>query len=150
VIDQLLQPIKGKALISINKALVTQASSAIPVVPLYISILYKIMKAKNIHEGCIEQIARLFTEKLYSDKGIQTDSQGFIRLDDWEMREDVQAEVSKLWAEVKTDNLNEITDIEGYRHEFQKLFGFYIEGVNYGLEVDPVVQIPSILELIFI
>ena len=147
-IDQLLKPLNGKALISINKALVTQASSAIPVVPLYISILYKIMKANNIHEGCIEQIARLFTEKLYSDKGIQTDAQGFIRLDDWEMRDDIQAEVSKRWAEVNTGNLNKLTDIEGYRHEFQRLFGFDIDGVPYAIEVDPEVLIPSIPELI--
>jgi enoyl-[acyl-carrier protein] reductase / trans-2-enoyl-CoA reductase (NAD+) len=146
-IDALLQPLKGKALISVNKALVTQASSAIPVVPLYISILYKIMKNKQNHEGCIEQLARLFSEKLYGTAGIQTDDQGFIRLDDWEMQADVQAEVSKIWDTVSTENLSSLTDIEGYRHEFQKLFGFDIASVNYGLEVDPEVQIPSIVEL---
>ncbi len=145
-IDKLLASLNGKAIISINKALVTQASSAIPVVPLYISILYKVMKAKNIHEGCIEQIARLFSEKLYGDTGIQTDNQGFIRLDDWEMRDDVQSEVSNLWAEVNTENLDRITDIAGYRHEFQKLFGFDLKGINYAQEVEPVVQIPSIPE----
>lgn len=148
-IDRALQPLNGKAIISINKALVTQASSAIPVVPLYISILYKIMKSKNIHEGCMEQIARLFKDKLYSSNGLQTDAQGFIRLDDWEMRDDVQAEVSKLWAEVNTDNLANITDIQGYRHEFQKLFGFDIAGVNYVVEVDPLVPIASIPEEVF-
>lgn len=147
-INRSLQNINGKAIISINKALVTQASSAIPVVPLYISILYKVMKAKKTHEGCIEQIARLFSEKLYGQNGLQTDEQGFIRLDDWEMRDDVQAEVSKIWSEVNTDNLLSLTDIQGYRHEFQKLFGFDIAGVNYGVEVDPIVQIPSIPELV--
>jgi enoyl-[acyl-carrier protein] reductase/trans-2-enoyl-CoA reductase (NAD+) len=150
VIDELLKPIQGKALISVNKALVTQASSAIPVVPLYISILYRVMKNKKIHEGCIEQIARLFKEKLYGKEGLQTDSQGFIRLDDWEMRDDIQAEVSKLWSEVNTSNLSSLTDIEGYRHEFQKLFGFDLAGVNYALEVDPVVPISSIPELNYI
>lgn len=148
-IDTLLHSINGKALISVNKALVTQASSAIPVVPLYISILYKVMKNKNCHEGCIEQIARLFVEKMFSPAGIQTDDQGFIRLDDWEMRDDIQSEVSKLWASVNTQNLETLTDIQGYRHEFQKLFGFDIASVNYAQEVDPVVHIPSIPEEVF-
>lgn len=148
-IDALLQSINGKALISVNKALVTQASSAIPVVPLYISILYKIMKNKNLHEGCIEQISRLFTEKMYSPAGVQIDDQGFIRLDDWEMQDDIQTEVSKLWAAVNTQNLEALTDIQGYRHEFQKLFGFDLADVNYAQEVDPVVQIPSIPEEVF-
>lgn len=148
-IDALLNSINGKALISVNKALVTQASSAIPVVPLYISILYKIMKNKNLHEGCIEQMSRLFTEKLYSSAGLQTDNNGFIRLDDWEMQDDIQSEVSKLWASVNTENLESITDIQGYRHEFQKLFGFDVSGVNYTQEVDPVVQIPSIPEEVY-
>jgi enoyl-[acyl-carrier protein] reductase/trans-2-enoyl-CoA reductase (NAD+) len=145
-INQLLQSVHGKAIISINKALVTQASSAIPVVPLYISILYKIMKNKKIHEGCIEQMARLFSEKLYGASGLQTDGQGFIRLDDWEMRDEVQSEVSKLWSSVNSENLPNLTDIDGYRHEFQKLFGFDMASVNYAKEVDPLVQIPSIPE----
>ncbi len=145
-IDQILKSVDGKAIVSINKALVTQASSAIPVVPLYISILYKIMKAKNIHEGCIEQIARLFAEKLYAPNGLQVDEHGYIRLDDWEMRDDIQAEVSQRWAEVNTENLANITDILGYRHEFQKLFGFDIAGVHYENPVDPLVPIRSIPE----
>lgn len=148
-IDELLKAINGKSLISVNKALVTQASSAIPVVPLYISILYRVMKAKNIHEGCIEQIARLFNEKLYGTQGLQTDEQGFIRLDDWEMREDVQAEVSKLWSEVNTQNLEKLTDIATYRHEFHKLFGFDIAEINYEAEVEAEVAIPSIPEMAF-
>lgn len=144
--NSLLSSLAGKGIISVNKALVTQASSAIPVVPLYISILYKIMKNKNLHEGCIEQMSRLFKEKMYGPAGLQTDDQGFIRLDDWEMRDDVQQEVSKLWAEVNTQNLEAITDIRGYRHEFQKLFGFDVADVNYAQEVDPLLHIPSIPE----
>ncbi|MDQ2994595.1 MAG: trans-2-enoyl-CoA reductase family protein [Pseudomonadota bacterium] len=145
-ITKQLSAINGKAFISVNKALVTQASSAIPVVPLYISILYKIMKAKNLHEGCIEQMSRLFQEKLYQNGKIITDAQNLIRLDDWEMRDDVQAEVSKIWNQISTENIPQLADLAGYQHEFQRLFGFDIQGVNYAADVDVEIPIPSITQ----
>ena len=140
-----LKEINGKAFVSVNKALVTQASSAIPVIPLYISLLYKIMKEKGIHEGCIEQIQRLYSERLYSNEGIATDDKGRIRIDDWEMREDVQELVAKLWPEATTENLAEIGDLAGYRHDFYNLFGFEFDGVNYKAEANELVNVPSIV-----
>ncbi len=134
-----LQSGGGKAFVSVNKALVTQSSSAIPVVPLYISLLYKVMKSKGLHEGCIEQMYRLFSEELYSGKAPNTDSEGRIRIDDLEMREDVQAEVGRLWEQVDSGNLAELSDIEGYRRDFLKLFGFGMEGVDYDADTDPAV-----------
>ncbi|HAM73363.1 MAG TPA: bifunctional NADH-specific enoyl-ACP reductase/trans-2-enoyl-CoA reductase [Verrucomicrobiales bacterium] len=131
-----LAPSGGRAFVSINKALVTQASSAIPVVPLYISLLYKVMKAQGLHEGCIEQIHRLF-KRLYAETPTPVDKQGRIRIDDWEMRPDVQEAVAKLWSQVTTENLASISDIEGYRSEFLKLFGFGLPGVDYDAECDP-------------
>ncbi len=132
-----LQPTGGRAYISVNKALVTQASSAIPVVPLYIAILYKVMKAKNLHEGCIEQMQRLFATQLYNGNQPQLDSEGRVRVDDWEMRADVQAEVARIWPQVTTESLEALTDIVGYRAEFLKLFGFGLPGINYDAEVEP-------------
>jgi enoyl-[acyl-carrier protein] reductase/trans-2-enoyl-CoA reductase (NAD+) len=134
----------GEAFVSINKALVTQASSAIPVVPLYISLLYKVMKEKGNHEGCIEQIYRLFAERLYNGASPQPDEKGRIRIDDWEMEDDIQKAVAALWPQVTTENLEAISDIKGYRSEFLKLFGFGLPGVDYAKETDPVVGIPSI------
>ncbi len=134
----------GHAYVSINKALVTQASSAIPVVPLYIAMLYKVMKEKGLHEGCIEQIYRLFAARLYNNALPQLDDKGRIRIDDWEMRDDIQAAVKELWKEVTTENLESISDIQGYRTEFLKLFGFGLPGVDYAKEVDPVVEIESL------
>jgi len=133
----------GEALVSVNKALVTQASSAIPVVPLYISLLYKIMKEKGTHEGCIEQINRLFKDFVYGS-GTGRDQDGRIRIDDLEMQRDVQEKIMGLWSSVSTENLGELTDIEGYRDEFHRLFGFGVEGIDYSAEVDPVVKIESI------
>lgn len=127
----------GRAFISVNKALVTQASSAIPVVPLYISILYKIMKAKGTHEGCIEQIQRLFATQMYNGSALAFDDAGRVRIDDWEMRPEIQAEVAKIWPQVTTENLAALTDIAGYRTEFLKLFGFGLPGINYESEVEP-------------
>ncbi len=124
-----------KAYISVNKALVTQASSAIPIVPLYFSILYKVMKEMNLHEGCIEQMSRLFTEKLF-DGDVKTDEQGMIRLDDWEMREDVQKAVMDVWPVVTTENLKSLADTEGYHADFLRMFGFGIEGVDYAADVE--------------
>ena len=126
-----------------NKALVTQASSAIPVVPLYISILYKIMKAKGSHEGCMEQIERLFRTQMYGGRGLDFDDAGRVRIDDWEMRPDVQAEVTKIWPEVNTETLSQLTDIVGYRAEFLKLFGFGFPGIDYEADINPHVEIPS-------
>ena len=127
----------GRAFISVNKALVTQASSAIPVVPLYISILYKIMKAKNTHEGCIEQIQRLFATQMYNGSALGFDDAGRVRIDDWEMHPEIQTEVAKIWPQVTTENLAALTDIVGYRTEFLKLFGFGLPGINYESEVEP-------------
>jgi enoyl-[acyl-carrier protein] reductase/trans-2-enoyl-CoA reductase (NAD+) len=127
----------GRAFISVNKALVTQASSAIPVVPLYISILYKVMKAAGTHEGCIEQMQRLFASQLYNGSTLKFDSEGRVRVDDWEMRPEIQDPVSAIWPQVTTENLAALTDIAGYRIEFLKLFGFGLPGVNYDAEVEP-------------
>ncbi len=127
----------GRALISVNKALVSQASSAIPVVPLYISILYKIMKAKGTHEGCIEQMQRLFAERLYQGADLQLDVANRVRIDDLEMQPEVQAEGAKIWPQVTTENLAELTDIAGYREEFLKMFGFGLPGIDYEAECEP-------------
>ncbi|WP_299125855.1 enoyl-ACP reductase FabV [uncultured Tenacibaculum sp.] len=142
-ITENLKSIGAKAYVSVNKALVTQASSAIPVIPLYISLLFKVMKEKGIHEGCIEQIQRLYSERLFGGD-LALDEKGRIRVDDWEMREDVQAEISKLWEEATTENLSEIGDLEGYSNEFFKLFGFKVAGVDYDADVNELVEIPSI------
>jgi enoyl-[acyl-carrier protein] reductase/trans-2-enoyl-CoA reductase (NAD+) len=133
----------GAAFVSVNKALVTQASSAIPVVPLYISILYKEMKAKGNHEGCIEQMQRLFADRLYGGE-LALDEAGRIRLDDWEMEAGIQATVAEAWDSVSTETINELTDIKGYQEEFLKLFGFGLEGVDYGAEADPETAPPSL------
>ena len=132
------------AVVSVNKALVTQASSAIPVVPLYISILYKIMKAKGTHEGCIEQIHRLFADHYGAANGPTLDEKGRIRIDDWEMSPDVQGEVEKIWNVITTEQLGELSDFEGYQKEFLKLFGFGLSGVDYTAETDPVRPVPSL------
>jgi enoyl-[acyl-carrier protein] reductase/trans-2-enoyl-CoA reductase (NAD+) len=127
----------GRAFISVNKALVTQASSAIPVVPLYISILYKIMKAAGTHEGCIEQIQRLFATQMYNGNTPKLDEAGRVRIDDWEMRPEIQAAVREIWPRITTENLASETDIAGYRSDFLKLFGFGVAGINYEAETEP-------------
>ncbi len=137
-IDDRLRAKGGAAYVSVMKAVVTQASSAIPVVPLYISLLFKIMKAKKIHEGCIEQTQRMFVDRLYAAK-VPVDSNGRLRLDDWEMRDEVQASVDTTWPRLTTENLNDLTDFKGYQDEFLRLFGFGIAGVDYDTDVDPVV-----------
>lgn len=124
-----------KAYISVNKALVTQSSAAIPIVPLYISILYKVMKAHGTHEGCIEQMYRLFAQKLYNGE-VPTDAEGRIRLDDLEMKPEIQEEVTKLWNGLTQDNLKECTDLDGYWSDFYALFGFGINGVDYDADVE--------------
>ena len=140
-----LKSIDGKAYVSVNKALVTQASSAIPVIPLYISLLYKVMKQEGIHEGCIEQIERLFSERLF-EENIPLDSEGRIRIDDWEMREDIQAKVLELWKEATTETLPNIGDLEGYRTDFFNLFGFNVKGVDYDADANEMVVIPGLQE----
>jgi enoyl-[acyl-carrier protein] reductase/trans-2-enoyl-CoA reductase (NAD+) len=139
-----LADIDGKAYVSVNKALVTQASSAIPVIPLYISLLYKIMKAEGIHEGCIEQIQRLYAERLFTGAAIATDEKGRIRVDDLEMRPDVQERIAKLWQEATTENLAELGDLEGYRSDFHNLFGFGFAGVDYKADANEMVGVESI------
>lgn len=143
-ISDKLESVKGKAFVSVNKALVTQASSAIPVIPLYISLLYKIMKEKGIHEGCIEQMQRLFSDRLYNGGEIPTDEKGRIRVDDWEMREDVQEQIAELWKQATTENLDEIGDLAGYKADFLNLFGFDFDGVDYAAEVDENVEIDGL------
>ena len=132
--DMINKTYKVKSYVSVNKALVTQASAAIPVMPLYISILFKIMKEKNLHENCIQQIYRLF-KKLQDNKNL-TDENGYIRIDDYEMREDVQKEVSESWAKVSDENLNNLADLDGYRKDFLNLFGFDLDGVDYNKDVE--------------
>jgi enoyl-[acyl-carrier protein] reductase / trans-2-enoyl-CoA reductase (NAD+) len=143
-ITKQLSDLDGKAYVSVNKALVTQASSAIPVIPLYISLLYKIMKAKGIHEGCIEQIQRLYQQRLYTGNTVPTDEKGRIRIDDWEMRPDVQERIAKLWIESTTESLVELGDLAGYKQDFLNLFGFGFEGVEYLVDANEMVQVPSI------
>jgi enoyl-[acyl-carrier protein] reductase/trans-2-enoyl-CoA reductase (NAD+) len=140
-----LSDIGGKAYVSVNKALVTQASSAIPVIPLYISLLYKIMKANGIHEGCIEQIERLFSQRLFTGSAVPTDDKGRIRIDDWEMREDVQEQVAKLWAEATTETLPSLGDLAGYKQDFLNLFGFGFDGVDYLADANELLMVPSIM-----
>ncbi len=143
-ITKQLSDLEGKAYVSVNKALVTQASSAIPVIPLYISLLYKIMKAEGIHEGCIEQIQRLYQQRLFTGNAVPTDEQGRIRIDDWEMRSDVQERIAKLWIESTTESLVELGDLAGYKQDFLNLFGFGFEGVDYLADANEMVQVPSI------
>jgi len=132
----------GTSIVSVNKALVTQASSAIPVVPLYISLLYKVMKEKGTHEGCIEQIQRLFATHFGSGEAV-IDEAGRVRIDDWEMEADVQAKVQGLWDEITTENLNDLSDFAGYQTEFLRLFGFGLEGVDYDADVATERELPS-------
>jgi enoyl-[acyl-carrier protein] reductase / trans-2-enoyl-CoA reductase (NAD+) len=143
-ITDALKDIEGKAYVSVNKALVTQASSAIPVIPLYMSLLFKIMKAEGSHEGCIEQIERLYSKRLYTNGQVPVDEQGRIRIDDWELEPSIQARIAKLWETATTENLDAISDIEGYRKDFHSLFGFGLKEVDYTLDTNEMVQIPSI------
>lgn len=134
------------AYVSVNKALVTQSSSAIPIVPLYMSLLYKVMKEKGLHEGCIEQMYRLMCSRICAEGGVPVDEKRLIRLDDYEMKDEVQKEVVRLWESVSEDNIKEVADIEGYWKEFYEIFGFGIEGVDYDADVDIQAGIPSIEE----
>jgi enoyl-[acyl-carrier protein] reductase/trans-2-enoyl-CoA reductase (NAD+) len=136
-ISELLAPYGGRALISVNKALVTRASAVIPAVPLYISLLYKVMKEKRLHEGCIQQMYRLYNDCLFGSTPPTGDHRGRIRIDDWEMRADVQEAVAELWQKVTTENLVELADIDGFRQEFLRHHGFGMPGVDYTQDVEP-------------
>jgi enoyl-[acyl-carrier protein] reductase/trans-2-enoyl-CoA reductase (NAD+) len=144
-LDRLLAGrVGGGAWVSVNKAVVTQASAAIPVVPLYISLLFRVMKEKGVHEGCIEQMRRLCFEHLAEGRRPAVDGARLIRLDDLEMRADVQAEVARIWPRVETGNLNELTDFAGLKRDFNQLFGFDVEGVDYQAPVEVEVPIDGI------
>jgi enoyl-[acyl-carrier protein] reductase/trans-2-enoyl-CoA reductase (NAD+) len=139
-LHQYLSAKEGAAYVAVMKAIVTQASSAIPIMPLYISLLYKVMKESGVHEGAIEQIYRLFATQLYNNKSMDTmnrDEVGRIRMDDLELQKEIQDKVEDLWRKVDTQNLYEMTDFKGYQADFLKLFGFGFKSVNYEAEVNP-------------
>lgn len=131
-LNQILSPLQARACIAVNKAIVTQAASAIPIIPLYLSILFKVMREKGIHEGAPEQILRLFRDKLFQQDCPQT-----VRMDDWEMRPDVQEEVKKIWDKIDQENVEELSDIDLYGADFLKLFGFGRKDVEYKTDVSP-------------
>jgi enoyl-[acyl-carrier protein] reductase/trans-2-enoyl-CoA reductase (NAD+) len=130
----------GDARVSVLKAVVTQASSAIPVMPLYLSLLFKAMKAAGSHEGCIEQVYSLFSDSLYGDSPV-TDEEGRLRADGKELLPEIQQQVEALWDQVTTENIAEMTDFADYKREFMRLFGFEMENVDYQADVNPVVEI---------
>ncbi|WP_354624688.1 enoyl-ACP reductase FabV [Psychromonas sp. MME2] len=137
-----LASLQGEAYVAVQKSVVTQASSAIPVMPLYISMVFKIMKEKGLHEGCMEQIYRLFNTRLYREDShaAETDDMRRLRLDDWELRDDVQQACKDLWPQITTENLFELTDYKEYKEEFLQLFGFGVDGVDYDADVDTLVE----------
>lgn len=139
-IRQRLAPLNGDARVSVLKAVVTQASSAIPVMPLYLALLFKVMKAEGTHEGCIEQVYGLLKDSLYGAEPYQ-DDEGRLRADRFELADHVQAEVESLWQQVDSDNLMTISDFAGYQREFMQLFGFELDGVDYQADVDTLVPI---------
>ena len=135
----------GDARVSVLKAVVTQASAAIPAMPIYLAILFKVMKARGEHEGCIEQVNRLFRDSLYGTAA-GPDADGRLRADNLELNPEVQAEVAEIWEQINTDNLKTLSDFDGYRQEFLQLFGFEVEGVNYDADVNPEVPIAQVVE----
>ena len=135
----------GDARVSVLKAVVTQSSSAIPVMPLYLAMLFKEMKVEGSHEGCIEQLYRLFTEGLYCDNP-RLDNEGRLRMDELEMRPNIQDKVAESWAKISTENLHSLTDFEGYKQDFLGLFGFNIAGVDYKADVNPEVAIANLVK----
>jgi len=139
-----LKDLNGSANMAVLKSVVTQASAAIPVMPLYIAMGFKVMKSLDIHEGCIEQINRMFRTQLYKDNEADLDDSARIRMDDWELRDDVQNKVKEVWPNVTSENLFELTDYQGYKDEFLKLFGFGVAGVDYEADVDPLVDFTPI------
>ena len=143
-IRQRLAPLNGDARVSVLKAVVTQASSAIPVMPLYLALLFKVMKAEGTHEGCIEQVYGLFKDSLYGAYPYE-DDEGRLRADRFELANHVQEKVESLWRQVDSDNLMTISDFAGYQREFMQLFGFELEGVDYEADVDTLVPIAGCL-----
>ena len=143
-IRQQLAAHQGDARVSVLKAVVTQASAAIPAMPIYLAILFKVMKARGTHEGCIEQIQHLFRYGLYAEAP-SYDEAGRLRADALELDPQVQAEVADLWAQIESDNLATLSDFAGYKREFLQLFGFEVDGVDYDAEVDPVVEIANLV-----
>lgn len=141
-LDDKLSATGGSANVAVLKSVVTQASSAIPVMPLYIAMVFKKMRAEGLHEGCIEQINRMFSERLYKADGsaAEVDDSNRLRLDDWELREEIQQHCRDMWPQVTSENLAELTDYREYKEEFLKLFGFGIEGIDYEQDVDPNVE----------
>ena len=143
--DEIDEQVDGvSAYVSVNKAVVTQSSAAIPIVPLYLSILLKVMKEKNVHEECIQQMYRLVHDRLCNPSGVPVDDKRLIRMDDYEMESEVQQEVEKIWNGITPENLTEVADIDEYWKEFYEIFGFKIDGVDYGMDCDIQVQIPSL------
>lgn len=147
-LDAQLSATGGSANVAVLKSVVTQASSAIPVMPLYIAMVFKKMRQEGLHEGCMEQIYRLFSERLYRSDAAkpETDSDNRLRLDDWELRDDIQQHCRDLWPQVTTENLSELTDYQEYKAEFLKLFGFGIDGIDYDADVNPYVEF-DVIEL---
>lgn len=142
--DELNDEFDGlEAYVAVNKAVVTQSSAAIPIVPLYLSLLFRVMKEKNLHEGCIEQMYRLIHDRLCQPE-VPTDENRLIRMDDYEMKPEVQQAVAELWDKVSADNINELADIDEYWQEFYEIFGFRVEGVDYDADVDIQMEIPSL------
>ncbi|OOE41229.1 trans-2-enoyl-CoA reductase [Salinivibrio kushneri] len=141
-LNQTLSAKGGSANVAVLKSVVTQASSAIPVMPLYIAMVFTKMREEGVHEGCMEQIYRMFTQRLYQADGSdpEVDSERRLRLDDLELREDIQQHCRDLWPQITTENLTELTDYKEYKAEFLKLFGFGVEGVDYDADVSPVVE----------
>jgi enoyl-[acyl-carrier protein] reductase/trans-2-enoyl-CoA reductase (NAD+) len=136
VLNDTLLPRGGRAWVSVNKALVTRASAVIPAVPLYIAALYRVMKEKGLHEGTIEQMYRLFAAQVYSPGEPELDEERRIRMDDWEMRDDVQKEVHEIWENVSEDNVRASVDVEGFQDDFLKIHGFGFDGVDYEADVE--------------
>ena len=143
-IRERLAALGGDARVSVLKAVVTQASAAIPAMPIYLAILFKVMKARGVHEGCIEQVDRLFRQRLYGPG--EPDAEGRLRVDELELDPEVQSEVAALWEQIDTDNLKSLSDFAGYRQEFLQLFGFEVEGVDYGAEVNPEIDISQLVD----
>ena len=141
-LDEMLSEKGGSANVAVLKSVVTQASSAIPVMPLYIAMVFKKMREEGVHEGCMEQINRLFTQHLFREDGVTAnlDDKNRLRLDDWELREDIQAHCKQLWPKVTTENLSQVTDYIEYKAEFLKLFGFGVDGIDYEADVNPEVN----------
>ena len=136
-INKALSAIGGNAYVSVNKGLITRSSAVIPVIAQYLGCLFKVMKEKGTHEGCIEQMERLFTQRLFTeDKKVPVDSENRIRIDDWELAADVQAKIDEYMAKITPENVTEYIDLEGIRHDFLMINGFDVPGVDYEKEVE--------------